>query len=251
MKIVCNNDIIFLLLPPDTYQVLFGPVCDPNTTRWTTQIAWYCEQTNNAQVQMAFFFDRGTLRWKARFIRGRRVCLKELELNCFEFIRTVQRNWKWLTLATAFVSALIILVHPGYTWHMPHRCRYDDICEPDRQVVRVLPLVSLLSNIFSFNFCFFFFFVSFLLLLFCAGTRQSVLNFRGWGFYQPDGKIGHAGPAIQEYGAKFPFENAIVEVNNSHGMLSPQKLRHERQILLTFLFFNEIYIYIYIYTGPH
>ena len=42
-----------------------------------------CEQARNAQAQMAhFFFARDTLRWKAKFICGRRVCLKELEFNC-------------------------------------------------------------------------------------------------------------------------------------------------------------------------
>lgn len=34
----------------------------------------------------------------------------------------------------------------------------------------------------------------------------------GWGYYQPNGKIGHAGPAVQEYGEKFHFENVVLEV---------------------------------------
>ena len=36
--------------------------------------------------------------------------------------------------------------------------------------------------------------------------------FSGWGYYQPNGKIGNGGPAVQEYGD--PFINGIVEVRN-------------------------------------
>ena len=123
-----------------------------------------------------------------------------------------------------FLSALILCFTQGTIGI----CRTDvDMTTYVNQTnrFRVLPLVQFHSIIVSFHFCFLFLSLSLSLplarsLLFGFFNLRWLLfcypNFSGWGFYQPNGKIGHGGPAVQEYGEKFAFENAIVEVNNSH-----------------------------------